>query len=297
VSVLNSGTAEDALKARLKITERIKQGAPAPAPVPKRLPIDAIERIPALFQPRGSDDWRSSSHVNGLASSITKAREADGGAKIEAVLVFWVGDAWACLDGHHRLAAIQKKNRAGASVGVEVFSGTIEEAMMEATRRNSRNKLSMNEKDKSERAWQLFLTSAGTHKAIAEACGVSTKSIQRMAEAVKRLGSTPEGLETLRALHWWQVRLLLQPGRTDELSPDERRHGRIQRRAEALGKVIKDDSPGTVAEALMLRDPEFAKAVMLQLRKIYLRENPFNIGPDGLPEFPEDEPEGEPVEF
>lgn len=297
MSVLNKGTAEDAIKAKAELIERMARGGPAPTPAPQRLPLDAIESIPELFQPRGSDDWRSTSHVNGMSSSLSNAREANSAAKIEPVLVYWVGDAWVCLDGHHRLAAVRKKRKAGASVGVEVFSGTVTEAMMEATRRNSRNKLTMNEQDKTERAWQLFLSGAGTHKAIAEVCGVSTKSVQRMAEAVKKRGNTEEALGVLRGFRWWQVRELMHPSSTDELSSDDKKAARLQRRAEVLGKAIKDDSPDTVAEALMLNDPDFAKAVMLKLRLLYVRNNPYDLGPDGLPEFPEEEPEGEPLEF
>jgi hypothetical protein len=265
--------------------------------VPKKLLVAAIQLIPALFQPRSSDEWRSTAHINGLSSSSANARQANDQSKMEPILVFWAGDAWVCLDGHHRLAAISKMAKVGATVGVEVFDGSVQDAMMEATRRNSRNKLSMNDKDKSERAWQLFMSATGTHKAMAEACGVAPKTIQRMAREVKKYGTTEEAMETLRRLRWWQVRMLANPDAADQLSFDERKHGRIQRKAEVLGKAIGDDAPDSVAEALMLRDPVFAKAVMLQLRWIYLRNNPFETGSDGLPEFPEDEPEGEPLEF
>lgn len=297
MSVLNQGTAGDAIKAKAALIERIAGGGAAPTPAPKRLPVDAIQRIPELFQPRGSDEWRSTAHINGLASSSANARQADEAARMEAILIFWIGDAWVCLDGHHRLAAIAKKKKPGATIGVEVFSGEVQDAMMEATRRNSRNKLAMNEKDKTERAWQLFMSGAGTHKAIAEACGVAPKTIQRMAQAVKRYGVTDEAMERLRGFRWWQVRELTNPSATGKLSFDEMKDGRIQRRAEVLGKAIKDDTPDTVAAALMLHDPVFAKSVMLQLRTLYVRDNPIDLGPDGLPEFPEDEPEGEPLEF
>lgn len=297
MSVLNQGTVEDAIKAKAALIERIANGGPAPSPAPKRLSVDDIGRMPELFQPRSSDEWRSAAHINDLSSSSANARQANVAAKMEAVLVFWVGDAWVCLDGHHRLAAVLKKRTAGATIGVEVFSGTVQDAMMEATRRNSRNKLAMNEKDKTERAWHLFMSGAGTHKAIAEACGVAPKTIQRMAQAVKRYGSTDEGMERLRSFRWWKVRELTNPNSAGELSLDEMKNGRIQRRAEVLGKVIKDDAPDMVAAALMHHDPVFAKAVMLQLHMLYVRDNPFDLGPDVLPEFPEEEPEGEPLDF
>lgn len=297
MSVLNQGTAGDAITAKALLVERIASGKPAPIPAPKKLSVDSIQRIPELFQPRGSDEWRSTAHINGLSSSNANARQANDSAKMEAVLVFWVGDAWVCLDGHHRLAAISKKKAAGATIGVEVFSGSVQEAMMEATRRNSRNKLAMNEKDKTERAWQLFMSGAGTHKAIAEACGVAPKTIQRMALALKKHGISDEGTEQLKRLRWWQVRLLLNPDMAGQLSFEEMKDGRIQRKAEMLGKAIGDTAPEIVAEALMQRDPVFAKTVMLQLRLIYLRDNPFEDRWGGLPDFPEDASEEAPLEF
>lgn len=297
MSVLNQGTAGDAIKAKAALIERISNGGPAPTPAPKRLSVDDIGRMPELFQPRSSEEWRSTAHVNALSTSISNSKGANAGAMLVPVLVFWVGDAWFCLDGHHRLAAIVKKKRAGASVGVEVFSGSVDEAMMEATRRNSPNKLSMNEKDKSERAWQLFMSGTGTHKAIAEASGVTTKTVQRMARAVKKHGTTDEAMERLRGFRWWKVRELTNPDAAGQLSFDEMKDGRIQRRADVLGKVIKNDAPDMVAAALMYHDPVFAKAVMLQLHMLYERDNPFDLGPDGLPEFPEEEPEGEPLDF
>lgn len=297
MSVLNHGTAANAIKSKAELIERIARGVPAPSLAPERLPVEAIERIPELFQPRGSDDWRSTAHINGLSSSSANTREANQDARMEAVVVFWVGDTWACLDGHHRLAAIAKAKKSGATVAVEVFSGTVDAAMMEATRRNSRNKLSMNEKDKTERAWQLFMSGAGTHKAIAEVCGVAPKTIQRMAQSVKKRGATPEELEVLRGLRWWQVRELVNSNAYGERSLEEMKDGRIQRKSEVLGKAIGDASPDLVADALMLRDPDFAKAVMLKLHMLYQRNEPYSDELDGLPEFPAYEPEGEPLDF
>lgn len=113
--------------------------------------------------------------------------------------MFWISDAWACLDGHHRLAAIRGLNAGpAATVAVEVFTGTLDAVMLEATLRNSQNKLEMRETDKTERAWKLYLLGSGPHEAIATACGVSTKTVQRMARVVKKLGVTSDAMEMIR---------------------------------------------------------------------------------------------------
>ena len=218
---------------------------------------------------------------------------------MEPVLVFWVGDAWACLDGHHRLAAIDKKRRRLGgkvpTVAVEVFSGTVDAAMLESTRRNSRNKLPMEGRDKSERAWQLLLTGTGTHREISEVCGVATKTLQRMAKVLREEGSSPDRMEALRGLAWWQVLLMgrkeVEPGTSD------RERARIERRAEVFEKSMGADSAETIAEVLMIKDPEFAKAVGRRIHALLSRAQDFENDTDDLPEFPEEETEGETQDF
>lgn len=300
MSVLNSGTAREAVNTKAATIERIKNGSPPP-PSPTRLPVDQIIRIPEIFQPRSASaqDHVSAAHVNDLATALDIAREVDKGAKVEPVLVFWVGDAWACLDGHHRLAAIDKKRRGlngkMPTVAVEVFTGTVDAAMLEATSRNSRTKLPMASRDKSERAWQLLLSGAGTHKEIAGVCVVATKTVQRMARVLRERGSTPEGLETLRLLRWWQVLRWEQDGK-DKPSEDRER-ARIERRLEVFEKSMGADSAETIAEVLMVKDPEFAMAVGRYLRILLLREAEVGSTMDDLPEFPEEETEEEPQDF
>lgn len=298
MSVLNSGTAGEAVNTKATTIERIKNGLPPP-PSPTRLPVEQIIRIPEIFQPRSAQDHVSAAHVNDLATAIDIAREVDTGAKMEPVLVYWVGDAWACLDGHHRLAAVEKKrSRLGGkapTVAVEVFTGTVDAAMLEATRRNSRTKLPMATRDKSERAWQLLLTESGTHKDIAGVCGVATKTIQRMAGVLRKRGSTPEGLETLRGLRWWQVLNWEQDGKERPSGDLER--SRIERRLEVFERSMGTDSADTIAEVLMARDPAFAKAVGRRLHFLLAREAELGSGMDDLPEFPEEETEEEPQDF
>jgi hypothetical protein len=289
MSALSNATAAEALEAKEALAQRIKNGAPAPSPAPARLPLGAIETVPELFQPRTHGEWQSDAHLKALASGLTNAKQTTGKSSAAPVLVFWIGDAWACLDGHHRIAAIMGTLRGGpaATVGVEVFGGSLEEAMLEAPRRNSRNKLVMTDADKSEHAWKLLLAGAGTHKAIATACDRSTKSVQRMAQAVKQLAVTPERRATLLGLRWWQAREWLDREPSEELSSDARRQDRVRRHAEALGKVIKDNSPDIVGDALIRMNPELALALMNHLKMHLAQDDPFTSDEYGLPQFPE----------
>ncbi|RUP35182.1 MAG: hypothetical protein EKK45_01860 [Curvibacter sp.] len=298
--ILNSGTGKEAVQAKQATEERIKSGSPAPTPPPKRLPLDQIILIPEVFQPRsgGSQAYRSEAHVNTLARSLTNARAANPNARTAPVLVFWVGDAWACLDGHHRLEALRQNARRGTvkggTVAVEVFEGTVADAMREATRRNSQDKLTMTAQDKSERAWQLLLTKAGTHRQIAEDTGVTERTLTRMAKVIRDHGATPEKLEMVQGLRWWQAKKL-DAGAEDQ--DVDARAAKVQRKAEVYGKVMKDDHPDLVAEVLMHLDPEKAKAVARRLALLLTKLDPY--GDDiGLPEFPPDEvAEGEQPDF
>ena len=285
-ATVNNATAGEAVTAKQAVATRIKMGKPAPVVSPRTLTLGAIEIISELFQPRSSGDWASDSHTRTLAVGIKNGRESSSEERLPPVLVFWVGDGWACIDGHHRLAALKGflKADAQSSVSVEVFSGSLEEAKLESTRCNSRNKLVMSAADKTEQAWRHLLAGDGTHKSIALACGVSTKSVSRMASVVRERGATPEGLEGLLGLHWWQARVLIE-GRDAPTEPGKRDD--VKRQAEALAKVIKNNRPELVCDALICFDPVLAEALMHQLvRKLSDSPHPFET--DGLPQFPED---------
>lgn len=279
-----TGTAGDVLEAKNDVQDRIRRGQQAPNK-PTSLPIDAIELIPELFQPRSSGDWNSEAHVNSLSRAVRNSQEVSGKASLEPVLVYWVGDAWVCLDGHHRLAAISKNSRAGSkpTVSVEAYEGTLEDAMLESTRRNSRNKLMMSEYDKTERAWTLFLTGSYTHKAIHEACGVSTKTIQRMARAIG--DAVAERAEAFRTMHWWQVRRVAD----DDALPmdrDAQRAEKVRRVGESLGRAMKNRPPDLIGDALIAMHPEIAQALLVHLkRNLELDEDFAPLGADGLPQF------------
>jgi hypothetical protein len=243
--------------------------------------------VPELFQPRSGGEYQSESHVKSLERAIKNAKEAKGTVGLAPVLVFWIGDAWACLDGHHRLTAIGATGAGPkATIGVEVYQGTLDGAMLEATLRNSQNKLAMGDTDKSERAWKLFLLGTGTHKDIATACGVAPKTVQRMAGVVRKLGASPEGMTMLRNLTWWQAREASKGEPIEQLDLDARRAERVKRQAEALGKVIKDNRPDIVGDALLMLNPELATALAQHLVKQLRAENPFPLDDDGLPQFP-----------
>jgi ParB-like chromosome segregation protein Spo0J len=153
---------------------------------PQSLPLKAIQTAPAVFQPRSLEEegGKDQAHVGELVRAI-KAKPADA-RFLDPVLVFAIGGAFYCLDGHHRLLAYQA---AGVTcpVPVEHFEGSLEDAIREAAQRNSRDRLAMSNEDKLEAAWRLVLLAAHSKREIVEATGASERTIGNMRATLKRL--------------------------------------------------------------------------------------------------------------
>ncbi len=141
---------------RLEALKRVRSEAgkhPTPDPKPTQLTLEEIAVLPELFQPRYEV---SDYHVRALKSAVS----ANRGEPLDAVLVWWSGERWYLLDGHHRLDAYERHNaehpdRPIRKTNVKTFCGTLAEAMMCAAGANSKDKLPMSQQDKSNAAWRL----------------------------------------------------------------------------------------------------------------------------------------------
>jgi hypothetical protein len=103
-----------------------------------------------IFQWRQPDQLKSSNHIDVLKRALRST-----GEPLQPILVFPAGDRFFTMDGHHRLTAydVAPWNR---PIPVEVFSGSLDAALMEGLRRNVADKLSMTYAEKSEAAWRLM---------------------------------------------------------------------------------------------------------------------------------------------
>jgi hypothetical protein len=145
-----------------------------------------IATRPELFQPRGfSKGTLDTGHVAKLVRRISTKGELD------PPLVVKLGRRWVCVDGHHRIAAYQKHNRANwnSSIRCHWFAGTIREAVNESVRLNEVIKLEMGRGDRYEAAWQRVVLGWGSKREINRLTGVSDGLIammRRVVEAHKR---------------------------------------------------------------------------------------------------------------
>src|SRR5882762_8008040 len=116
-----------ALQHAVKIaeTQLNTDGHPQTKPAYVDLRPDQVEMRPELFQPRefafGAKDT-DKQYVKKLAGEIETAGELD------PILVIRLGEAWVCVDGHHRVRAYQRAEWEG-TIKCEWFGGSVREAV------------------------------------------------------------------------------------------------------------------------------------------------------------------------
>ena len=141
------------------------------------LPVDMIKRRVAVFQPRSLRGQAAEEHV--VLEEIKDAVQRAGVESIDPVVVWWSGKAFYCVDGHHRLIAIQRYNKeqlvkAGrnvtdrrraaqkaSKVPVKIIVGTLSEALSWSSRENGKARLSLRKKDRMDWAWKTLVLHEG----------------------------------------------------------------------------------------------------------------------------------------
>jgi len=171
----------------------VREGAAGKRPRvenPDRLPLNEIAMAHSVLQPRtfSGNMSESAAHVANLAAAIRN----NPAHKLDPIVIWWSGEHWRCLDGHHRLLAYQqvrddvKRQIVLGPVPVAVFTGTLDAAIAEATNLNSKDKLNMTVTDKLDRAWKLVALNSKnklTKPEIAAIAKVSERTVGNMRKA------------------------------------------------------------------------------------------------------------------
>lgn len=246
------------LAAQADAAERIKAGSPEPVKLPRTLSWKQIEAIPELFQQRHIEDEASAQHVQELARAIKRGPRGPQQDSLEAIVVFWMGDGWACVDGHHRLMAYaQEKHQ--AQVPVKALKGaTLAQAVQLSLTANTRSKMPLTARCRGEAAWRMVVTKAGSRKEIASAAGVDESSVANMRKTLKAFTTAhPEVPSTeftwVNMRHWQQGEK--EP---DGKDPTTRAAEQFLRRA---GKHLKGLSVGALLVALDIHEPGMVAAI------------------------------------
>jgi hypothetical protein len=223
---------------------------------------------PELFQPREFSYGAritDTVYVKKLAGQIKLVGELD------PIAVIRMGDAWVCIDGHHRLAAYKHVKWQGA-IRCEWFGGSVREAVDEAVSRNRTVKLEVPKEDRQEQAWKRVLLGWGSKREIALLCGVSETIVAMMRRVKARAeGSTKEAQEMrgrlagpLMETTWSLARLAHLHAEPAEMDA-EKKAGQLARsiRSRLEDRLSRD--PAVTARALAIYDPELPEPLRAAL--------------------------------
>ena len=207
---------------------RVEAAQKSPIKRPPALAVRAIRRVPDLFQPRHTQE--DERHIQELARAVRNV------GMLEPMLVMYIGRHPYLIDGHHRLAAYEVAG-VTAPVPVEYFHGTIEQAVLEAGRANSRAKLPMTSQERHDFAWRLVLMGTYSKRQTLEAAGVSDGQVANMRRAKKALGS-----DAFEHSSWWMAHLKWR-GLDRDMSDEERDAWKETLAADYADRIAKACGP------------------------------------------------------
>jgi ParB/Sulfiredoxin domain len=151
---------------------------------PKALRVHELYVADRVFQWRlPKKNWfEDERHTQELVRVISEHKKP-----LDPILVTAIGAKFYVVDGHHRVDAYHTVGWT-RPVPVEYFEGGLNEARVEAFKRNSKNKLSMTREDKYEGAWRLVKEGEHTQVQIAAITTVSVRTISTMGSTLLKYG-------------------------------------------------------------------------------------------------------------
>jgi len=218
------------------LENRIAQGSPAPEN-PETLPLDSIELIPKVFQHRDDLQWVSEDHIRTLTKGMRQSTKAATKRPLEPLTVFWVGDAWVLIDGHHRYETYREIAYI-EPVPVMVFSGTLDQAIGQALKGNSKDKLPMSKSEKTNAAWRLVISTGLSLNQLVDASTISKPTIALMRKVMRHLTEADPDV-VLDEMTWREALRRYQGKEEEEFVPDpEWRNKRAAEIAQTLSDTF-----------------------------------------------------------
>ncbi|SPP65227.1 ParB/RepB/Spo0J family partition protein [Nitrospira lenta] len=248
----------------------------------RRLPIEEVRTLEAVFQPRQLEDAAASGRHLGELLRVLRDHAA-----LDPIAVMKIGGDWYCIDGHYRLEAYRQEREAGSRrshLPVKVFSGTLEEALRASIEVNAPDKLNLTKEDKLEAAWRLVVLGQDSVAQISHTSTIAERTVQRMRR----------GLEQARTLHpsqpfetwtWAKVKDLLR-GELKEVQTawQDAKAGEWAKQLARTFKGLPSEHPRVFAKALLRYNAETAKAIAEEIHQATqqgkLRAVVFEEAPD-----------------
>lgn len=236
---------------------------------PKVLKLGSITIIEDLFQLRTMLPFQSQSQVRTLMKTPKEGRP------LAPLLVWWAGDKWLLLDGHHRVKAYKAALWGDeVEVPVECFVGLLGDAMLQAAATNCRPVLQMDRKERMTAAWRLTMRLKKSKAELASAAAVSTSTISNMRGVLRRLQA--RDLDEFPIPTEWGVAFMQDRGMPmEDINWEEKEEGIVNEMAAALsktfGKVPNHKKP-LLARALDRFDSQITDEVILSIGLDRLKE-------------------------
>jgi hypothetical protein len=244
-----------------KISRQLETGKAQPGRLPQELPLPKIKVWPGVFQHRGRREASGERHVRDLAAAIKKTHSKT----LDPLTVWWDGKSWACIDGHHRLDAYRVAVGSNHSIPVQVFEGTLEEAMSRAALANTKDKLPMSSAEKSNSAWRLVSATSLSKRQIADSSGVGESTVASMRRILAQLTARATPADDfdvspsadLRDLSWGDARRLAAGEEAGDFDWEVANEKKAQEWALAIRRALGKEGgkyPEILARALDIYD-------------------------------------------
>lgn len=259
-----SGEPIDRVTALTIIEKAIDQnGHEPPHADPERLDLSEFTSMVSVFQPRDLDGryFDDEKHIKTLQDALGKRENP---SYLDPITVWWGGDRYYVIDGHHRRIAYQ---RAGVhkAIPVKLFRGSLYQAIAFSASSNSKDKLPMSKDDKLNRAWFLLTYTDRSRSEVTKACAVSTGTVNNMRATLKALRERGVPEEELLELSWKDAKDMEQ----DREKPSVDYDAALQKRADdyrkrlykAFGNRIHTDTEA-FAKALLEGDHRLPMSLM-----------------------------------
>lgn len=231
----------------------------------RRLPINSVQTLESVFQPRLLDDslGDSGKHIGELVRTL----DAQGALEPIAVIKLRE-DKWLCIDGHHRLTAYQQAKGRRTHIPVRVFQGSLEEAYQYSVRANVPNKLNLTHDDKLEAAWRMLLMGVYSFGAINQTTTISKGTVHNMQRTLEQAKARwpASAFETWT---WKKVKELFRRG-VNQPQREGWEAVKTKELAKQLAKAfngVPNQHPRLFAGALLLYDRQTAVAVANEIQR------------------------------
>lgn len=257
---------ESTREALARLDAERKAGSPAPAKAPGKVPLRDLHTEPRAFQVR-EDQAPDPDHVAEIARGV-------GSDLDEHLGVWWSGERWIVIDGHHRHAGYLEAvelGRIGMTYKVPVMVHDVPTpaaARMIAAQVNNRDRKRITVDERTAEGWRMICNGIGSKAEQAKASGAQPSTIGNMRAVFKRLH---EGrripAENLEAMGWERARKLdkgkdVEGGEWTAAMDEAAAQDWAKRISKALDGRRIVMSPGRMARALEIISEDLPGSIM-----------------------------------